>query len=119
MQTPDGLTLYNPRGRDRLEDLNQLADCIANSSACLFNDGGGSVVWIHGGKRIDVALDVLATIVAKYIVTARPVNHGGKWTVAFDPVRPDQTTLLALLRGEDGLARHLPKSKPTGLTLQQ
>ena len=79
-----------------------------------------ALIWVHEGKRIGVGLEVLAEIIAKYLVTARPEeDHEGKCTVVFDPVRPDQTTLLALIREEGGLARRLPRSKPTGLTMKQ
>jgi hypothetical protein len=117
MKLPEGKTLYAPRGRDQLGDQNTLADAIAASDANLLNDGGNAL-WIHEGKRIDVGLETLTEIVAKYLVTARPVDHGGKWTVAFDPVRPTQATLLPLLR-ESSLAQRLPKSKPHGLAWAQ
>jgi hypothetical protein len=87
MQAPDGLTLYSPHGRSQTEDLNLLADCIANSKADLFNDNG-QIIWIHEGKRIGVGTKVLAEIIAKHVVTAWPVNHRGQLEGQYRPHEP-------------------------------
>ena len=120
MQAPDGLTLYKPRGRTQSEDLDLLAECIANSKADLFNEDG-SVIWIDAGKRIGVGTKVLAEIIAKYVVTAWPVNRGDKWTVEFRPVQIDEMALRALFKEEGGLIGRLPKApqEPVRLTQQQ
>jgi hypothetical protein len=120
MQAPDGFTLYSPRGRSQSEDLDLLAECIANSKANLFNQDG-SAIWIEGGNRTGVGTKVLADIIAKHVVTARPVQHGGSWTVEFCAIRSDEMTLRALLKEDGGLLRRLPKApgEPRSLSEQQ
>src|SRR5258707_192533 len=109
MQTPDGFTLYSPHGRSQTEDLNLLAECVANSKADLFTQDG-SPIWIDGGNCTGVGTKVLAEIIAKHVVTARPVQQGSSWKVEFRPLRPDEMTLRALLKAENGLLRRLPKA---------
>jgi len=58
-------------------------------------------------------MEVLAEIVAKYVVTADVVNRDDNWTVEFHPVRSNDMTLRTMLtadtRENGALARRLPK----------
>jgi hypothetical protein len=103
--------LYRPRGRDPIEDLCLLADCIAASSADLFAMDDG-VVWIVGGKRLTVNPNVLREICLMSVVTKHPRETAAGWNVEFRAHDPDQTTLHALVmaktRSEGSLKARLP-----------
>ena len=120
MKLPAGKTLFHPSGRDPLDDTIILADAVAGSNADLLNDGG-TPVWIHAGQRIPIAMEVLREIIAKFIVTARPVERDGKWTVLFEPVVPENRALQLMLTADNKsngnlLQRLLKVGKPTGLS---
>jgi hypothetical protein len=116
--------VYIPRGRDPLEDLNLLADCVAALNVDLF-DQGGAVVRIDNGMLATVTPTILSDIIAKNIVLKLPMNPGTGWEVTFPPCQPDDKTLRALLMTktleEGSLACRLPKvpSEPHKLTPQQ
>jgi hypothetical protein len=121
---PGGRSIYIPRGRNPLEDLNILADCIAASDADLFNQDEGAI-WITAGKRVPVNPNTLREICKKYVVTKHPRETAGGWEVAFRPYEPDEMTLRALLTAktqeEGGLIWRLPKgqSEPRKLSERQ
>jgi hypothetical protein len=118
--------LYRPRGRNQIEDLNILADCIAASDADLFDQGGGRVVGIDQGTVVGVTPAILLGIIAKNVAIKVPVNHGTEsqpdWKVEIQPYQPDDATVVALITAKtlaDGsLAPRLPKmpSEPRRLT---
>src|SRR5258705_407276 len=109
-----GRSIYLPRGRDRVEDRCILSDCIAGSSAGLFQEGD-SIFWIAGGQRVDVNLDVLRDIIQTFIVTKHPRQLAdGSWEVEFRSYAPDEKAIHALImakrREEGNLAARLPKA---------
>ena len=66
-------------------------------------------------------MEVLREIIAKFIVTARPVERDGKWTVLFEPVVPENRALQLMLTADSEsngnlLQRLLKVGKPTGLS---
>jgi hypothetical protein len=118
--------LYRPRGRDPIEDLCLLADCIAASDADLFDQGGGRTVGIDNGMVVGVNPAILLGIITRHIAIKVPVNHGTEsqpaWKVEVQPYQPDNATVVALITAKtlaDGsLAPRLPKmpSAPRRLT---
>jgi hypothetical protein len=116
--------VYRPRNRDSLEDLCILADAISVSPAPLFSKDGSTVAIIEGG---DVLLtpSALGDVVEKHVSIKAAVLHEGKWEITHEPYRPDDKTLLKLLRAETieagSLAGRLPKmsGKEYRLTEQQ
>jgi hypothetical protein len=118
------MVIFTPRGRDPLEDLNRLSDAISISEAPLFSKDGSTVAIIDG---VDVLLNpsALGNIIEKHVAIKATVLHEGKWEITQEPYRPDDKTLLKLLRAETieegNLAGRLPKmqGKPQRLTDQQ
>jgi hypothetical protein len=116
--------LYVPRGRDPVEDLNILADCIAASDADLFEQNG-AVVLLDRGVPVRVNPATLRETIMKHVVTKGLVSRADKWQVEYSPCQPDEMTLRALLTAktleEGGLVQRLPKgpSEPHKLTPQQ
>jgi hypothetical protein len=109
----NGRSVYLPRGRDQTEDLNTLADCIAASSADLFNQDG-CLIWITAGGCVQVNLERLRELVPKYVATKHLRKTAGVFEVEYRPYEPDQKALHALImakRREDGsLLARLPKT---------
>jgi hypothetical protein len=116
--------LYVPRGRDPVEDLNILADCIAASDADLFEQNG-AVVLLDKGRPVMVTPAILRETIKTHVKIKQMVNHGTVWKVEYSPCQPDEMTLRALLTAktleEGGLVQRLPKgpSEPHKLTPQQ
>jgi hypothetical protein len=79
-------------GRDPYEDLNSLADAVADSAEIFNHDG--CLVWLNAGALIPVSGTVLREIITKHVVTQRLVNHGTaeepNWTLVYSPYEPTQ-----------------------------
>jgi hypothetical protein len=96
--------IFNPRGKSREDDL---ADCILRAAPVFFMDG--QTVWITDGKRVPIFRDVVYELCRRFVVTARPVERGGKWAVEYRPFVPDQLMVQNLIR------ESLPKRAPVVL----
>jgi hypothetical protein len=97
--------VYNPRGKNAEDDL---AACILQAAPIFQMDG--QVVWIIDGKRAPVFRDVVYELCRRFIVTARPVNHGTEaepdWVVEYRPFVPDELMVRNLVR--ESLPRRAP-----------
>ncbi len=95
-QTIAGRKVYLPLGRDPVEDACILADCIACSSADLF-DQDTCVIWIAAGRCVPVDPEVLREISKLFVVTKHPRETADGWNVEYRPHEPDEKTLHTLL----------------------
>jgi hypothetical protein len=115
MDKLNGRKVYIPRGRDKQEDLNILADCIAASDADLFNDND-CLIWIAAGGRVPVTPEILRGICTKYVVTKHARETPDGWKVEYRPVEPDEMVLRTLLMAKSREAGSLLLRVPKGLS---
>jgi hypothetical protein len=84
------------------EDLNALADAVAESAE-IFNQDG-RLVWLNAGKLIPVSRIILREIITTHVVTKNLINHGTadepNWTREYVPFVPHEQALRALLTAE-------------------
>jgi hypothetical protein len=93
--------VYAPRGRNTEDDL---ADCILRAAHIFWMNG--QLVWIVDEKRVPVFRDAVIEICRRFVVTAHPVERGGKWWIEYRPVTPTELTVRNLIR------ESLPKRAP-------
>jgi hypothetical protein len=105
-----------------------LADALAKLPG-LFEQQGGSFVWIANGKRIDARRDQLLEIIQNNVVIAVPVNRGTDgaedWRVEYRPPAISEMVIRSLLiesKARGGLAGRLamidPVNTQSGLRLR-
>ena len=111
------------RGRDPYEDLNSLADAIAQTGEVF--DHNGQLVWLNAGSLIPVSGAVLRGIIGRRVVTRRLVNHGTpaepNWVCEYLPFVPNEMALRMLLNAENpkegSLLARAPRRPRSGVLL--
>jgi hypothetical protein len=104
------------RGRDPYEDLNSLADAIAQTGEVF--DHNGQLVWLNAGSLIPVSGAVLRGIIGRRVVTRRLVNHGTpaepNWVCEYLPFVPPNAALRCLLgeNPKEVCSRAFPPATP-------
>jgi len=92
------------------EDINTLADVVAQSDADLFNQND-RLVWLDEGSLVPVNRDILLELIPKHVSVKKLVNRDGRWECELCPFVPDDMTLRALLSGMS------PMRSATGILL--
>jgi hypothetical protein len=86
----NGRAVCNLRGKDPKEDLNALADAIAQSpNIFILND---RLVWLHNGKLVPLSGNTLPEFIAANVVTLHLTNRATadnpNWQKIYTPFRP-------------------------------
>src|SRR5262245_2699722 len=126
MNTVEDRRIFAWRGAN---DVSRLADLIADLCACELFNLNGSLVRLHANRPIPVTLDLMRTLIAKYVVGVRPVDRGAAgWDVEIQPFEfpnlpnadkePNQKTLVDLMGRLLDLVAKAPR-EPSALTDQQ
>jgi hypothetical protein len=80
------------------EDINTLADVVAQSDADLFNQND-RLVWLDEGSLVPVNRDIFSSSSPSTSPSKKLVNRDGRWERELCPFVPDDMTLRALLSG--------------------
>jgi hypothetical protein len=114
-------TVCNLRGENNKDDLNALADAIAQSPNIFILNS--RLVLLHDGKLVPLSAANLAEFIATNIVTVHLTNRGTpdnpNWQKIFTPFLPPSkaaiTTLLRAEKREDGsLTARVPIAHVSG-----
>jgi hypothetical protein len=91
------------RGQNPRDDLNALADAIAQSPDIFSLNG--KLVWLKNGQLLTVSATIFAEIISTHVVTIHLTNRGTpdepNWTPVLRPFKPPtEKALHLLLRAE-------------------
>ena len=128
----DGRRLFIWRGQDLVEDLNRLADAVAEKAGAELFNLNGTLMGLNDGQFVSVNRNSLREIIARHLASIRWVNRGTidmpRWEGEYHPFdfppgadlskEPDDRVLSSLM---NDLVLRVAKgpTKPFRLTLQQ